>query len=551
MPRFFILLIITATITSALGFWYYQRNMYSKEALKLEILAPDRQQAFQDFDYILKYKNNGSTMLEEMKLLFEYPDFAIVPEGAGKKIAKKLEDLYPGEERTEVFGAKLVGAVGETRGARASISYSPKNLNAKYESVTTHTAVISSVPLTVELDLPSRTEALRPLLFSVNYFSNSDYPMSGLRIIMGYPPGFTLSESQPKGLGENEWDIGLLNKTEGGRIEIRGFLDGEPGEQKNFTAKLGMWLDGNFIHLKEIARGLTFIRPSLFITQLVNGVQTYAAKPGDTLHYEIFFKNAGEGVFENLFLVIQLDGSILDLNSVRSRNGKFQSGDNSLIWDWQTAPQFKFLAPGQEEKVEFWIDLRDDLPSLAGQRKNLSVRNVVSLSQIREVFETKIAATPKINQTVYYSDEVFGNQGPIPPESGKTTTYTVIWRAEPSYNDLEGAKVRSILPRRLKLTGKIFPEDARLTFDSGSREVVWEIGDVGAVGAQSIEPTVAFQIALEPEEADRGNTMALMGQANLLARDKWAEVSVEASAPPADTRLPDDQSLPEGGAIIQ
>jgi hypothetical protein len=41
--------------------------------------------------------------------------------------------------------------------------------------------------------------------------------------------------------------------------------------------------------------------------------------------------------------------------------------------------------------------------------------------------------------------------------------------------------VKAVLPQEVELTGKIFPEDQtpKFTFDSQSREIVWDVGDLG------------------------------------------------------------------------
>ncbi|GAH31413.1 unnamed protein product, partial [marine sediment metagenome] len=190
--------------------------------------------------------------------------------------------------------ARLLGKEGEAKIAKATLSYRPKNLKARYESITTFTTVIKSVPLNFEFDLPSQTESGKELKFRLNYFSNIDYPLSNLRCKIEYPLGFEFIESTPPSLEKIEWEVPPLNKAEGGRIEIVGRLRGEVGEQKIFQAELNIWQEGEFILLKKAVKGVEIIKPALYITQQINGNPEYIANPGDSLHYEIFFKNIGE-----------------------------------------------------------------------------------------------------------------------------------------------------------------------------------------------------------------------------------------------------------------
>lgn len=535
---------------SVLGFWYWKRNIYSKEVLKLELLGPDRPAAFEEVEYIARYKNNGNVALEDARLIFEYPKYAILPEGKLSRQVVNLETIYPGQERTLSFRARLVGGEGQSLVARVSLSYRPKNLKAKYESETSHTAVISSVPLTLALDLPSRIESTKQFSFFANYFSQGDYPIENLRLSMEYPQGFHFAESRPRGLDVNEWSIGLLNRAEGGRVEVRGFVDGEEGEQKIFRARLGVWSEGEFILLKEVTRAFAISKPSLYIVQNINGAQNYIASPGDLLHYEIYFRNAGESPFENLFLAVRLEGEAYDVASLRVGDGIFQQGDNSVLWDWQTIPQLKFLGPGEEGKVEFWVTLKDENKLPAGA-KNLVAQNTVILSSARETFETKIKGGLQITQSVYFQEAIFGNQGPLPPKIGETTTYTVLWRVQALRSDADNVTVKARLPSGVRPTAKVFPEDAKLTFDLQSRELVWEVGKVATGLSQEASPSVAFQIALTPESKDAGTTAALIGDAQISGIDLWTGAELGSIAPGRDTSLPDDPTILEEQKVVR
>lgn len=542
MRRFTLLIIILALLVGIAGFYYYQKNIYSKEILKLEILGPDKTALYQEIEYLIKYKNNGDIRLEEPELIFEYPENSLPIGVKEQRVILGPEQLggavYPGQEQQFSFKVRLAGQEGEGKVAKARLSYRPKNLKARYESVTSFTTIISQVPLTFEFDLSSRTEAEREIRFRLNYFSNVDYPLSDLRIKIEYPSDFEFLESRPRALEKTEWNIGLLNKASGGRIEVSGKLGGEIGEQKIFRAQLGLWQEGKFILLKEASRGVEIVRPSLYILQQINGNPQYLASPGDLLHYEIFFKNIGEKPQTNLFLVARLESKALDFQTLKSDQGKFGPGDNSIVFDWQRVPQLQFLDSQEEGKVEFWIELKKEWEFSGSQDKNPIIINKVSLSQIREEFVTKINSKLEISQKGYFQDEVFGNSGPLPPQVGETTTYTIFWQIKNFYNDIKNARVKATLPPEVQLTGKIFPETeaSKFAFDSQSREIVWEIGDLAAgQGILTPAPNIAFQIALTPTENQSGQILTIINAARIQAEDQFTQATLEAIAPGINT----------------
>lgn len=298
-PVSIILLIVLAVAV----YWFWQKNVFAKDILKLEILGPDQVDFAQNFDYTLKYKNNGNVLLENARLTFEYPEHSIVADEKPLRQEITLDDIYPGEEKTISFPARLIGQEGQVLTAQAGLSYQPKNLKARYESNTTFTTQIKSLPLTFEFDLPSSIGSGKDLNFKLNYFSNVDYPLLNLRVAVDYPSGFEFVSSKPNSLEKTDWDIPPLNKATGGRIEIKGKIQGDVGEQKLFHAKIGIWQDGEFVLLKEVARGIEILEPTLRITQKINGNTDYMASPGDRLHYEIFFQNIGQDTLNNLNLM--------------------------------------------------------------------------------------------------------------------------------------------------------------------------------------------------------------------------------------------------------
>jgi len=550
--KFILFVVGLIVIFGLIGFWYWQKNSFSKETLKLEILGPAEVEIGQEIEYTVRYKNNGNIRLEDPLLTFEYPAYSIVGEGESLRKEIALESIYPGQEQTFSFKARLLGKEGEMKKAQAWLNYQPKNLKARYESETSYSVRISSVPLTLELGLPSKSDSSKEINFQLNYFSNVDYPLTNLGIKIEYPSGFEFQSSKPKSLEKTDWNIGLLNRAEGGRIEITGNLSGQVGEQKQFKAQLGTWQNGEFVLLKETTRAVQIVTPYLYISQLINNNPQYVANAGDTLHYEIFFKNIGSDAFNNLFMVVKLQGDLFDFSSLKAPLGDFQSGDNSLIFDWRKVSSLQFLDAQEEGKIEFWINLRNDWSITGLDGKDQTLKDNVFLSQTQQEFTIKVNSKLTIIQKGYYNDEVFGNSGLLPPAFGQRTTYTVIWQVKNNYNDVKGVRARAVLGSNVRLTGRIFPEDARLTFDSNSREVVWELDDLAAGrGILDSAPSVAFQIEFTPASSQKGTIPILVGLAKVTGEDEFTNLVVSGESSSIDASLPDDDTVSPQQGVVQ
>lgn len=551
--KIFPLLILIVVILTGAVLWYYQKNIYSKETLKLEILGPATCGAGEEIEYTLKYKNNGDVRLEEPELAFEYAEGSLPIDRDSSRVVIPLEDIYPGQEEVLTFKARIFGQEGETRTAKAILSYRPKNLKPFYESESTHSIRIEDTALTFAFDLPSKISSEKQIDFSLNYFSSLDYPLSDLGIKIEYPSHFEFSSAKPNGIENNEWQVNALNKNEGGRIDISGKIYGDIGGQEIFKAQLGIWVRDKFIVLKEITRGVEIVKPRLIIDQRINGLSEYVATPGELLHYEIIFRNIGNEIFENLFLVAELEGPF-DFGALNLSNGRVNSNDKSILWDWRDISVLRFLGPGEEGKVEFWITLKGEREDGVSHGSESYLKNKVALSQIREEFVTKLNSKLEIAQKGYRQGDVFGNSGPIPPRVGEKTTYTIIWQAKNYYNDVSGVRVSAILPTGVNLTSNIFPEEEKdnFTYDSVSHEIVWQVGDLAAgAGYSSSQKSIAFQIEFVPIENQRGLVSILVNEAKISGSDQFTEIELKSVGSAINTTLPDDESVSEEGGIVQ
>ncbi len=555
MKKALIILFLLIGSAMAAGLWFWQKNVFGTDKVTLEILAPEEMSLGEEIAYVVKYKNNASVRLEQVTLLFEYPQGSLPSgNGNGLRSTKKLPDINPGQELSQRFLARLFGKEGEIKEARATLTYTPKNLNASFRSETTATTVISLVPLSFELDLPSKAQSSQQFEFDLNYFSHSSYPLSDLRIRMEYPSGFTFQGASVSPIGDNEWKVAVLNKAEGGRITIKGTLEGETEEVKLFSAMIGSWREGQFVVLKEAVKGVELTNLNLKIVQLVNGTEESQVFFGDSLHYEILFRNVGDRNLENLFVIVDLEGRAFDLESVKVEKGDFQKGDNSITWEAGDVPRLRFLGKGEEGKIEFWVKVQENLDIASPQEKNFVLKDRILFPGASQEFEVKIASRLEIAQTGFYQDEVFGNQGPIPPKAGVPTSYTVIWQVKNIGNDLENVKVKAQLGQGVKLTGDLFPEGAPVSFDPISREVVWQIGSL-ASGAGFFDsqtaPSAAFQVELTPTILQKGKVVELISEAIVTADDAFIEQSLSSVDDAVDTTLLDDDTVSEQQGIVQ
>ena len=547
----FIVLALVIIIGFAV-YWMSRESIFSKEILRLEILGPDTAKAGDEIEYTIKYKNNGNFVLQTPKLIFNMPDDSMTEDGR-TRITQDLKDIYPGGEELVKIKTRLLGKEGDLKTASASISYMPKNLTVRYESNTTFTTKISSVPITLDFDLPTKVEKGKDLQYSINYFSNIDYPLENLSIKIDPVNGFDFISSDPSSLDHSEWRLQTLNKAQGGRISIKGKISAGDNQSLAFSASLGIWQNGSFLVIKQTSVDVQVIQPLLFISQQVNGSGSYVASPGEVLNYKITFKNIGSSSFDNLFMIARLDGVALDMSTIQAQGGRAQPNDNMIVWDSNQNPQLRRLDTQQEGEVNFSVRVKNDWVPSGADSNNMVITDEINISQIVQKFTVKVNSGLVISQKAYYQNSSISNSGQIPPKVGSSTTYTITWDIKNYFSDTKNVKVKAVLPQNVSLTGKIMPQDqsSSFAFDSASREIVWSAGDILAgTGVNGDPVTLSFQVSITPIVSQKGSVAPLIGQVQISGENQFTNTIITAQDSGVSTGLPDDFAN-SGGGIVQ
>ncbi len=486
MKNIILILVVLIVVTGAVGWIYYERNIFGDDRLRFEIEASEEMEAGEVAEYTLRYTNNSDVRLEDMGLIFEYPE-NMKPveneedeEGVIRRGERRREvevgELNPGEERVTVFEGRPFGERGDSLRAKAEMRYTPKNLTARYRSDREHMAKINEVPIDFSFEMPPTMDAGEEDGIRILFSSEVEYPLEDVEIRVDYPEGFEFLRSTPEADSDDKaWEWPILNEGDDGAIDIEGVLEGDPGEGKIFEATLGVWMDERFLPLKETSRGVSLSESDLIVDMQVNGERDYVAEPGELLHYEIFVKNVGDNTLEDLFLLADLDGEVLDLDNLEPARGRFQENRGVVIWSHAFDSGLHSLSSDEEERLEFWVETKkDDLP----YHPEAEVR--ASIEKARDEITTKIGTILSVEKEVIREDSPFEEFGPFPLEEGEESSFTVKWDVETLFNDLRDVRIETALPDFARASGEKYPDDMDLSFDSDSGEVVIEKDDLSA-----------------------------------------------------------------------
>lgn len=526
LKKIVLILLGLTLIIGPLGYFFYQRNVFGQDRIRFEITAPDMVSAGEEVEYVVRYRNNSDTRLEEVVLIFEYPENSLPIEKEDDENIKKrgtlrrevnVGELNPGEEKTSIFKAILLGKEGSSFTTNASIRYVPKNLAARYESKREHVAVIDKVPIAFDLQIPTTVDPDRENSFRLRFSSEINHPLTDLEIRFTYPSGFRFIRSTPKTEveGKNIWTWSVLNKGDDGTIDVDGVLMGDPGDAKIFNAVMGVYIEDNFILLKEASRGTAISRSNLLLDMQVNGRDDYVASPGELLHYEIFFRNIGKETLEELFLLVDLDGNTLNLNQVEPREGRFQEERGAIIWSHTFDYSLLSLKENEEGRVEFWARVREDLPY------NPEIKVKASIERAQKTLLTRVNTRLSLTQEVIRKGSPFQVVGPFPFKSGEKSNYAVRWKVKNHFNDVRDVVIRTKLPEGARITGEKNMEDLSISFNSSNREVVMNIESIPAGETKEI----FFEVEITPKKDFKEEDIVLF-EGEVTGKDRRTESNV-------------------------
>jgi len=380
--KIFFIILLLIIIFGFIAYLIYQQGSFSGQILSLNISGPSTAVVGNEITYTINYKNNSSFILQKPQLIFDMPDNSLT-EDSKTRITQDLKNIYPGDEESVQIKTILLGKEGDVKIAKAALSYTPQNLTAQYESDAQFSTTIDSVPIDLNFDFPSQIEKGKDFQYTINYSSNIDYPLENMSLKIDPVSGFNIQSSNPVSLDNSEWKLPTLNKSQGGKVEITGNISADAGQNLNFSAELGMWQNGDFIVIKNATSSIQVAQSSLFISQKVNGSDSYVAAPGETLNYQIFFRNIGSDAFNNLSLSAGLDNANLDMSTLQiGEGGQFQQNGNTIYWNQGQINQLKYLGPQDQGELDFSVKVKNS--------SNPTINDQVSIGQVTQNFSVEV-----------------------------------------------------------------------------------------------------------------------------------------------------------------
>jgi hypothetical protein len=365
-------------------------------------------------------------------------------------------------------------------------------------------------------------------------------------IVAEYPFGFKFEKSSidPK-YDNNIWVFEELKPNEEKEIKISGQINGQNQEDRVFRFNTGLVKESSpeeigvlfstVMHEIKIAK--SFVGLNLEINKDNASVVTVSS--GEINSGNIYFTNNTNDAIKNLEIKLQFNGSVIDENSITAVGGFYRSIDNTIVWNKETDSAFIDFAPRTTQDLDFrfkTLNLFDGKINI----KNPQLDITATVSGIRisssnteetvtsEAFKNiKVLSDAPVFAYTHYDKGPFVNKGPIPPKVDTPTTYTIELSAGTNSNDLENAQITAYLPSFISWKNVINPASEKISFDSVSRKIIWNIGNMAA-GTAYTKPQkqVYFQVEFLPSISQVGQKQSLLYDVSFGAKDAFTRTNI-------------------------
>lgn len=562
--RFFIVAVIFFVVSVGAVFYVSTigGNTVSVNKIDLRVQGPTTIAGGDEVTLALAVTNTNAVPIQNAQLSVDFPEGTRDVADISRPFVHATESIgtiASGATVIKSVRAVLFGSTGVPLTVPVSLSYSAAGSNAVFVKKASYSVTVSTSPLSVSIDTPAEAVSGKPLTLRLTVRSNASGPLSNVVLSGVFPFGFSVLSSSVPFSGSVAY-LGTLAPGDAKVITLTGLVTGQEREQRSFTFMVGTAKSQTDQSLAVTymtqSASVAIAAPFISATVAVNGDSSPSVtlSPGALQSVSVSYANMLSTNVSDATISVTLDGPI-DFSTVQTSNGFYQSSNHSILFSKDTIPGLANLAPGASGIGNFTFTTLDASAvssspmvtltfSVSGTRPNeANVPELVTSSLVRTAKVTTVAA---LSASTLHSSGPLGNSGPIPPQVGKQTSYTIVWNVKAHGSPIAGAMLKATLPNYVTYTG-VTTDDSTFSYDPGSRSVSWNIGDLAAGQSAS----GSFQVSLTPSSSQKTTAPTLVGAATFSGYDRFSGTALSQLLTPLTTEMPTESGYTASQASVQ
>ncbi len=541
--------VLTGSLTLAYLIW--GGGAISDEHVDILIDGPTTSASGETVTLLITVQNRNPVTIDVANLAIDFPPGTRDADDPDTELTHQnfaVGEIEPGGGFTQTVRATLFGSENEKLSIPVRVEYETENSNATFQNTKPFEVTITTSPLSVNATSIKETSSGQSVTFSLAVRANATEPLENVGLTAQYPYGFTVTNASiPSRNSGTFFSLGDFTPGEEKRFTVTGTLSGANDDVRVFRWSAGTTADPESGKLElayaSAVSEVGITRPFIEVSLSVDGDTSAkpVIQPGDVVGAQINWKNTLPASILDGRITVKLSGPALDPHEVASRDGFYDSGTMTILFDRDTNGNLRELSPGDTGAGQFsFASLSGDkLAGLSKQEITLTVSVAgrrVGESGVAESLSSTLTRTVKVatgftlDSRAMRTEGPFENHGPWPPVVGAETSYTILLTADNTVNEVAGAVVSMTIPSYVKYTGLAKPSDGSIAYSDATRTITWNIGTLSAHGKKE----AAFQVAITPSLSQQGDAPVLVSAQKLTGTDRFTQAAVGMTAPALD-----------------
>ena len=557
-----LIFIFVAAISSV--YLYLGGNQISTHNVQIAINGPAVIGGGEVVQLQIGISNQNSVTMESGSLILKYPE-GTQSAGDSPRILYEdripVDDIAPGETRNVPVRVVVFGDEQALKTIEATIEYRVDGTNSTLHNDAEPLAIrISSSPLVLRIESVEKVASGQLVDVIMTAVSNASTPLKDILITASYPNGFEFENSNPAPVfGENVWRIDEILPEEEIEIKLQGIVRGLTEETFRINFSAGhpnpdnQYLLGST--LAEAKKDFFIERPFIDVEIAINNDtdRDVIIPQGKKSDVQLGITNTLDETVYDMVVEVVTSGNALTESSIESDNGFYDSNSGTVRWEVSNNESFSQVLPGDRRTLEFEVNQGPNLATASFDMVvNVYARRVDESSASETLIGT-IKAEAKYSAEIIVGAQAgrnvgrFSDNGPIPPEVGETTSYTLSLVAEAGANDMTGAVVKTSLPVYVNWLDQ-YDSDGTVTYNSVSKELEWDIGDISMGDRKQF----IFQVSMKPSVSQLDSIPVLLNKQLIRVNDRFTGALLQDDSPAVTTELSEEMGFSEGnGFVIQ
>lgn len=545
----------------ALTFWYRSTRQVTQSQVQVEISAPTRFTAGETINYIVTVTNKSRITWGTVDVLFTTPSgFSYASSDpaptnvSDHNVEGMLGELKAGASETFTISGRLIGEEGATALARAEVTISPKDFPKErvVQSQTVNT-VVSAIPLEISVEAGKNAAVGERIAAIIHVRNLSDTPIEGAVLKLDPPPGMQLGIedtgfSPEFSVVDSFWRLPKIAPLgEEVRYSVL-YVSGNSGDRRELGISVMQQQGDTTFTLRNITHVISITSSQVQVAQTFNNDSSgkLIVETGQRVEGVVQYKNTGSTGLTDAIVKVKFEGTGFNAASLKLNSGAYDPTTNSIVWTAASVPALQRILPGDGGTIAYSFNVLEyDKFALAPNGKNQQLIATASLDspdlpkptgQTRQImserFYLPIATDLLFGMDSFYDDGRLGitSTGPLPPQVGQQTTYTLRTRIGSSLNDVEGTKVAIVLPDGVLYTDKFYKTAGDIAFNARTNTMTWTIPLLeGLTGRAAPAPELNMQVAITPGANVRGQVIPFVQSVKATGTDSFTDAPREAT----------------------